>query len=89
MTEGKLSRRDSLKGLALLGAGAVTATAVTSLTTEADAAQVHMDIALATLNTALHQLQDAIPDKGGHRVKAIALVKSAIAEVQLGIQAGK
>jgi len=89
MTEGKLSRRDSLKGLALLGAGAVTATAVTSLTTEAEAAQIHMDIALGTLKTALHQLQDAIPDKGGHRVKAIALVKDAIAQVELGIRAGR
>ncbi|MGN6157539.1 MAG: hypothetical protein ACTHNL_05550 [Devosia sp.] len=89
MTEGKLSRRDSLKGLALLGAGAVTATAVTGLTAEAEAAQVHMDIALGTLNTALHQLQDAIPDKGGHRVKAIALVREAIAQVELGIKAGR
>ena len=87
MTEGKLSRRDSLKGLALLGA--VTATAVTGLTAEAEAAQVHMDIALGTLNTALHQLQDAIPDKGGHRVKAIALVREAIAQVELGIKAGR
>jgi hypothetical protein len=89
MTEGKLSRRDSLKGLALLGAGAVTAPAVTSLTTEAEAAQIHMDIALGTLNTALHQLQDAIPDKGGHRIKAIGLVKAAIDEVQRGIRAGR
>jgi hypothetical protein len=89
MTEGKLSRRDSLKGLALLGAGAVTATAVTSLTTQAEAAQVHMDIALETLNTALKQLQDAIPDKGGHRVKAIALVREAINQVELGIRAGR
>jgi len=88
MTELKLSRRDSLKGLVGLGAATVAVAAgATALTTsEAAAAQVHMDVALETLNTALHQLQDAMPDKGGYRIKAIAAVKSAIGDVEAGIK---
>lgn len=91
MTELKLSRRDSLKGLVGLGAAGVAAAAgATALTTTgAAAAQPHMDVALDTLHTALHQLEDAMPDKGGYRVKAIALVKSAIADVEAGMKWSK
>jgi hypothetical protein len=45
-----------------------------------------MDIALATMNTALGQLQNAVADKGGFRVKAIAHLNQAIADVEAGIQ---
>jgi hypothetical protein len=88
MTESKLSRRDSLRGIVALGAaGAVAAVGATALATApAEAAQIHMDVALGTLNTALRQLQDAMADKGGYRVKAIALVQQAIADVEAGIQ---
>jgi hypothetical protein len=91
MTELKLSRRDSLKGLAGLGAATVAVAAgATALTTsEAAAAQAHMDVALETLNTALHQLENAVPDKGGYRVKAIAAVRSAIHDVESGIRWAK
>lgn len=44
-----------------------------------------MQAARADLQTAKHELQEALPDKGGHRVKAIALVNSAISEVNAGI----
>jgi len=37
---------------------------------------------------ALNQLQAALPDKGGHRVKAIALVKDAIDETTKGMAVG-
>jgi len=47
--------------------------------------QPFMKAARGDLNTARNQLQKATPDKGGHRVKAIALVNSAIAEVNAGI----
>jgi len=53
------------------------------------AAQPHMEAALSALETAKHELDVAIPDKEGHRVKAIALVNDAIAEVHAGIKAGK
>src|SRR5262249_2632982 len=47
--------------------------------------QPMMQAARADLQTAKKELQAATPDKGGHRVKAIELVNSAIAEVNAGI----
>jgi hypothetical protein len=52
------------------------------------AAQLHMQAALAALQTAKTELDAAIADKAGHRVKAIALVNDAITEVRAGIAAG-
>jgi len=53
------------------------------------AAQPHMEAALSALETAKHELEVAVQDKAGHRIKAISLVNDAIAEVRAGIQAGK
>ncbi|TPM32899.1 hypothetical protein [Mesorhizobium sp. B2-3-4] len=87
MTQSKLSRRDSLRNIAMLGvAGAAVATAFT--TRPAEAAQPHMSKALSDLQAALNQLQAALPDKGGHRVKAMALVKDAIDETTKGMAVG-
>lgn len=47
--------------------------------------QPFMRAARGNLQTARGELQSATSDKGGHRVKAIALVNSAIAEVNAGI----
>lgn len=47
--------------------------------------QPMMQAARADLQTAKGELQMATPDKGGHRAKAIALIKDAIAEVNAGI----
>ena len=47
--------------------------------------QPFMKAARGDLNTARSELQKATPDKGGHRVKAIGLVNSAISEVNAGI----
>lgn len=52
------------------------------------AVQGHMVNARADLNAAYHQLEIAIPDKAGHRVKAMNLIEDAIAEVNAGIAAG-
>ncbi len=52
------------------------------------AAQPHMQNALHALRNSKAELETALPDKGGHRVKAIALVDQAIAEVNAGIVAG-
>ena len=91
MTDNKSSRRDGMRGMVALGAAsAVAAVAGTALTAApAEAAQVHMDVALATLRTALKQLNDALDDKGGFRVKAIAAVTEAIADVVAGIEYAK
>ena len=48
-------------------------------------AQPHMDAALALLQNARAELNQAEPNKGGHREKAIALVDQAIGEARAGI----
>lgn len=48
--------------------------------------QPYMRSALGYLNSAKDQLQKATADKGGHRVKALAAVNTAIAEVEAGIK---
>ena len=45
-----------------------------------------MQAARGNLITARNELLRATADKGGHRARAIGLVNSAIAEVNLGIQ---
>ncbi len=52
--------------------------------TSAFANQPHMQAALAHLREARASLQRAIPNKGGHRERAIDLVNRAIAEVEAG-----
>jgi len=87
MTEAKVSRRDSLRNIAALGA--VVAVGASALAAApAEAAQPHMNRALSDLQAALAQLNAALPDKGGHRVKAIALVTQAIDEVTKGMAVG-
>jgi hypothetical protein len=90
MTETSISRRDSLMSLAVLGAaGAAAAMGVSALTTvPAEADQPHMDAALSDLQAALSQLEAATPDKGGHRVKAMELVREAISQTNEGIAVG-
>lgn len=48
-------------------------------------AQPHMRAALGSLKVAKDQLERATPDKGGHRVKALALTKEAIEQTEKGI----
>ena len=47
--------------------------------------QPRMDAALGDLRAARHELEFALRDKGGHRVRAIGIVDNAIAEVRAGI----
>lgn len=51
----------------------------------ARADQPYMQDALARLQAARATLVAAVPDKGGHRVRAIALVDRAIREVRMGM----
>ncbi|MGZ5968272.1 MAG: hypothetical protein ACXWP4_11445, partial [Polyangiales bacterium] len=48
--------------------------------------QPNMQAAITDLEAAKDRLEKATPDKGGHRVKAIKLVKDAILEVKEGIK---
>jgi len=49
--------------------------------------QPNMQAALGDLRAARASLQKAVPDKQGHRNRAIALVDQAIAQVQAGMAA--
>jgi hypothetical protein len=51
--------------------------------------QPHMQAALNALESARNNLDKANADKGGHRTNAIQLVKDAIAEVKLGMEAAR
>jgi hypothetical protein len=48
--------------------------------------QPHMQAALTQLEAARRQLDNATPDKGGHRVKALTLTSQAIEEVKKGVE---
>jgi hypothetical protein len=90
MVDSSISRRDSLRNMAAIGAaGVAVALGASALTAvPAEAAQPHMNKALSDLQAALHQLQIAATDKAGHRVKAMALVQQAIDETTAGMAAG-
>ncbi|MBI2392698.1 MAG: hypothetical protein HYV09_24140 [Deltaproteobacteria bacterium] len=51
-----------------------------------EAPQPKMESAKDFLDKAHEKLEKATPDKGGHRVKAMKLIKDAIEEVELGIK---
>lgn len=83
MFEAKLSRRDfaataatGLAALGVLGASAKSASAY----------QGNMEHALSALFQANQSLQQATPNKGGHRERAMELIQQAIVQVQQGIE---
>ncbi|KRT64802.1 MAG: hypothetical protein XU11_C0048G0002 [Candidatus Dadabacteria bacterium CSP1-2] len=77
----KISSRTFLTAL-LIGALFI----VTFIAGRVTADQPHMRAALSSLQVAQSELQQAVPDKGGHRVRALELVNQAIVEVQAGIE---
>jgi hypothetical protein len=80
--------RTSLKTFAsVAGLSAILATGV--FIGQAMANQPHMQNALGALQSARAELVASAPDKGGHRVKAMALVDEAIAQVRDGMQAAR
>ena len=48
--------------------------------------QPHMQVALESLRNAKRELDQATPDKGGHRAKAIRLVNQAMEETEKGMR---
>jgi hypothetical protein len=71
----------------LMAGGLLMAAAFTTLGAgTAFAYQEHMFNARNNLQQALTELQQAEPDKGGHRDVAINLTQQAIGQVNLGIQ---
>lgn len=67
----------------LAALGGIPLAAVLSGRGEADQPQMHS--ALEHLRAALKDLEQASPDKGGHRGKAMGFVRRAIAEVEKGM----
>jgi hypothetical protein len=65
-------------GVASIGLLATTAQS-------AEAYQGNMERALASLHQALQSLQEATANKGGHRARAVELVRQAIEETQAGV----
>jgi hypothetical protein len=55
----------------------------------ANPGQPNMQAALGDLRAARASLEKTVPDKAGHRVKAIQLINQAIAEVQAGMAAAR
>ena len=78
----KYSRRSVAEGSLVLAAAALL---TGGMTTEAAAAQPHMEDALRALRAAMRSLERASRNKGGHRSRAIVLIREAIEEVQAGI----
>jgi hypothetical protein len=73
--------------LALLATGGVIATGLIAAAKPARAErQPDMARAREALNNALGFLRAASDDKGGHKVKAIALIEDAIRQVNEGIE---
>jgi len=67
-------------------AGALAAVIGAGQINRADAEkQPHMRMALDNLQAAKAQLESATSDKGGHRMKALALTNEAIEQVKKGI----
>jgi hypothetical protein len=83
MTDTKMTRRGfaaiATTGLAALGLLGVTVRS-------ANAYQGNMERALGSLHEALQSLQESTANKGGHRGRAMDLVRQAIAETQAGVE---
>jgi hypothetical protein len=82
MKSSSVPRRSVLAALPLGGA-VIAALVAPPATAEPQPA---MGAALEALKSAAASLQNATPDKGGHRAKALGLTKRAIQEVVLGIR---
>jgi hypothetical protein len=83
MSQSKLTRRGfaaaAVTGVATIGLLGATAKS-------ANAYQGNMERALSSLHQALGSLQEATANKGGHRARAMDLVRQAIEETQAGVE---
>jgi hypothetical protein len=82
---GEISMNSKIKTGLVVSAFAATLSAGVFIG-QAFADQPHMQSALDALRTARSELQAAEANKGGHRVKALNYVNSAIDEVRAGIE---
>lgn len=85
MANRAMSRRQLLGGLTIIpvAAGALDPIFGRPIVAEQ---QVHMQAAKDALTSAIAHLEQATPDKGGHRVAAMKAAKSALEHVEKGIR---
>ena len=82
MSQSKLTRR----GFAAVAATGVAAIGLLGATAKsAEAYQGNMERALSSLDEALVSLRESTANKGGHRARAMDLVRQAMDETQAGI----
>jgi hypothetical protein len=83
MFDSKITRR----GLAATAITGVAAAGLLGASAQsASAYQGNMERAVSALYQALGSLRESTADKGGHRAKAMDLVRQAITETQAGIE---
>jgi hypothetical protein len=83
MFDSKITRR-GLVTTAATGAAAIGLIGASADT--ADAYQGNMERALSSLYQALGSLREATANKGGHKARAMDLIRQAIDETQAGIE---
>lgn len=86
MAQSSLSRRQLLGSLAATTPIMLIAVDALAGAPIPGAQQPHMQAAKDSLAAALAHLQQASPDKGGHRVAAIKATQNAIDHVEKGIR---
>ena len=82
MSDTRITRR-SFAATAATGAAAVALLGITAKS--ADAYQGNMERALESLHQALESLRQSTANKGGHRARAMDLVRQAIEETRGGV----
>ena len=83
MFDSKVTRR----GLVATAAAGVAAIGLLGASAEsANAYHGNMERALGSLHQALGSLRESTANKGGHRARAMELVREAIAETQAGVE---
>jgi hypothetical protein len=82
----KLDSQFTRRGFAATAATGIATIGLLAATAQsAEAYQGNMERALASLHQALQSLQEATANKGGHRARAVELVRQAIEETQAGV----
>lgn len=82
-----MQQKTTRREFATFAAGSVAAAGlVAASATAASAYQGNMERAISALYDALGSLREATANKGGHRARAMELIRQALDEVQAGIE---
>jgi hypothetical protein len=81
-----MAQKMTRRSFAATAATGVAAVGLLASARSAEAYQGNMERALGSLQEAFGSLRDSTPNKGGHRERAMELVRQAMAETQAGIE---